>query len=148
MNPLPSNRPKLLQILSGYIMFASDGFTLYFRGEVKPSYKYLLKALELGEKTENQIVVGYACSWLPFTCGMLDLIDDAIGYGKRAHDISKILYSEQYLFFKSLIFTNTRIVFGGDLQQLIFDAAGYIEGFDKFGDGILIDCGVGAGQLF
>jgi len=41
--------------------------------------------------------------------------------------------------------TDPRIVLGGNFQQLIFDAAGYVQGFDKLGNGLLIDNGVGAG---
>ena len=44
-----------------------------------------------------------------------------------------------------LKFTDTRIILGGNFQQLIFDTAGDVQGFDKFGNGLLIDNGVGAG---
>jgi len=84
------------------MFFAWLGFALYFRGEVKASYKYLLKALKLGEKSDNQRVIGYACTWLPFTCGVIGLLDEAIAFGERAREISKNLSSDHYLVFKSL----------------------------------------------
>ena len=84
------------------MFYAWYGCSLYFRARLKDSYKYLLKALELGDKIEDQQVIGYACTWLAWTCTDLGLLDEAISLGERAQEISKQIPSDQYLFFKSL----------------------------------------------
>jgi tetratricopeptide (TPR) repeat protein len=83
------------------MFFAWLGFVLYFRGKPQESYEYLQKALKLGEKINDQLVIGYACTWLPFTCSGLGLFDEAIAYGERAKDISNSIKRDQYLYFKS-----------------------------------------------
>jgi len=83
------------------MFFAWLGFALYFRGKPQESYEYLQKALKLGEKINDQLVIGYACTWLPFTCSGLGLFDEAIAYGERAKDISNSIKRDQYLYFKS-----------------------------------------------
>ena len=72
------------------------------RGTPKDSYEYLSRALELGEEIRNQQVIGYACTWLNWTCADWGLLDEAIVFGEKAQEISRILDSDHYLFFKSL----------------------------------------------
>jgi len=83
------------------MFFAWLGFALYFRGKLQESYQYLQKAFKIGEKLNSQIVVGYACTWLPFTCTTLGLFDEGIACGQRAKVISKSIPQDQYLYFKS-----------------------------------------------
>jgi tetratricopeptide (TPR) repeat protein len=71
-------------------------------GRSKDSYDYLCKGLKLGEKAGSQKVIGYACTWLPWTCGELGFFAEGIGYGERAQKIAESFPSDQYLFFKSL----------------------------------------------
>jgi len=78
------------------------GFALSQRVNLKESYEYLQKALEIGEEIGDQRVIGYACTWLTWTCGYLGLLDEGVAYGKRAQEISKALESDHYLYFKSL----------------------------------------------
>jgi tetratricopeptide (TPR) repeat protein len=78
------------------------GFAMWARGKAKDSYQYLCKALEMGEELEDQRVIGYACTWLTWTCVELDLLDEAIIYGERAQEICRSLESDQYIYFKSL----------------------------------------------
>jgi class 3 adenylate cyclase/tetratricopeptide (TPR) repeat protein len=68
----------------------------------KQSLKLLRKALEIGEKLENKKIIGYACTWLTWTCCDLCLFDEAIHYGTRAQGIAKLVESDHYLYFKSL----------------------------------------------
>lgn len=84
------------------MFYAWLGIALWMSGKAKDSYEYLCNALELGEKSGNQKVVGYACAWLPFTCSDLGLFSEGIGYGERAQKIAEVFPSDQYLFFKSL----------------------------------------------
>jgi class 3 adenylate cyclase/tetratricopeptide (TPR) repeat protein len=84
------------------MFFAWFGIAHYMAGKSQDSYEYLCKGLELGEKTNNQKVVGYACAWLTFTCAELGLFAEGILYGERALKIAESFPSDQYLFFKSL----------------------------------------------
>ena len=85
------------------MFYAWLGFTLGgASGKPRESYQYLSRALELGEEMGNPQVIGYACTWLTWTCAELGLLDEAIAFGERAQEISKILPSDHYLFFKSL----------------------------------------------
>ncbi len=72
------------------------------RGNPKVSHQYLTKALELGEEIGNQQVIGYACTWLIWTCADWGLLDEAISFGERAQEIAITLESDHYLFYKSL----------------------------------------------
>jgi class 3 adenylate cyclase/tetratricopeptide (TPR) repeat protein len=78
------------------------GLALYGIERYNDSYLYLIKALNLGEEINNQQVTGYACAWLTFTCGELGLLDEAIAFGERAQEISKIFPLDHYLYFNSL----------------------------------------------
>jgi len=83
------------------MFFAWLGFALYFRGKPQESYQYLQKAIKIGEESSSQLVVGYACTWLPFTCAVLGLFDEGIAFGEKAKKISKSIPQDQYLYFKS-----------------------------------------------
>ena len=78
------------------------GIANYIAGKPKDSYDFLRSALELGERSGAQKVVGYACAWLPYTCAFLGLFEEGLTHGKRAQEIAESFPSDQYLFFKSL----------------------------------------------
>ena len=78
------------------------GVALFMAGKAKDSYEYLSSALELGENSGNQKVVGYACTWLTWACAELGHFVEGIGIGERAQKIAESFPSDQYLFFKSL----------------------------------------------
>jgi class 3 adenylate cyclase/tetratricopeptide (TPR) repeat protein len=82
-----------------YVWF---GIALWMSGKAKDSYECLCSALELGENSGNQKVVGYACTWLTWACGELALFAEGIAHGERAQKIAELFPSDQYLFFKSL----------------------------------------------
>lgn len=84
------------------MFYAWLGWAKCWTTKFKESYEYLHKALKLGEEIENQQVIGYACTWLTWSCAELGLLDEAILHGERAQEISKILESDQYLYFKSM----------------------------------------------
>ncbi|MGD8209978.1 MAG: adenylate/guanylate cyclase domain-containing protein [Desulfobacterales bacterium] len=84
------------------MFYAWFGIAHFMAGISKDSYDYLSKGLELGEKANNQKVVGYACAWLAFTCGELGLFAEGIIFGERAQKIAEAFPSDQYLFFKPL----------------------------------------------
>jgi class 3 adenylate cyclase/tetratricopeptide (TPR) repeat protein len=78
------------------------GFGHYMAGAAGISKRYLRKALELGEETEDQHVIAYACTWLAWCCGDLGLTEEAIRFGERANEIAKIIKDDHYLYFKPL----------------------------------------------
>jgi len=84
------------------MFYAWYGFSLYFRQKYTDSYQYLRKALGLGEEIDDQQVIGYACTWLAWTCSELGLLDEAISFGERSQEIARLIPSDQYLYFKSL----------------------------------------------
>jgi tetratricopeptide (TPR) repeat protein len=84
------------------MFYAWVGWAVCWGDKWRESYEYLHKALKLGEEIENQQVIGYACTWLSWSCAELGFLDEAILHGERAQEISKILESDQYLYFKSM----------------------------------------------
>jgi len=84
------------------MFYAWLGFGILLRLKVRDSYRYLCKALEIGEQIGNQKVIGYACAWLAWTGPTLGLLEESIAFGERAHEISKAIESDHYLYFKSL----------------------------------------------
>lgn len=78
---------------------------------------YLKKALDLGEECGDQVVIGYACAWLAWSCIYLGMMEDAMSYGERAHEISKQIESDHYLHFKSLGAFNLAYRFLGEVKK-------------------------------
>ena len=111
-----------------YVWF---GVAHFMAGKSKHSYSYLCKSLELGEKASNQKVVGYACTWLSFTCGELGLFAEGIDYGNRAQQIAKLFPSDQYLFFKSLGAICWIYFYQGDTRNIFEGAKRLLEYGEK-----------------
>jgi class 3 adenylate cyclase/tetratricopeptide (TPR) repeat protein/energy-coupling factor transporter ATP-binding protein EcfA2 len=83
------------------MFYAWLGLAIYARGKVKNSYEYLKMALDLGEETRDQQLIGYAYTGLTWTCAELGLPDEAIAYGQKAQEISQSFKSDHYLYFES-----------------------------------------------
>jgi tetratricopeptide (TPR) repeat protein len=84
------------------MFYAWYGMTIWFREKYEDPYEYLRKVLKMGEEIQDQRLIGYACTWLSWTCAELGALEEAILYAERAQEISKDIPSDQYLFFKSL----------------------------------------------
>ncbi len=93
------------------------GFILQFRMELTDSYKYLQKALKLGEEAKSQRVVGYACTWLTYTCAVMDKYKEGYSYWERAVAIAKTIESDTYLYFKSMGAIGHLNAFSGEKKQ-------------------------------
>ncbi len=78
------------------------GDSHYMAGKANDSYVYLHKALQFGEETRDQKVIGYSCAWLTWPCAEIGLFAEGIGYGEKAKKIAELFPSDQYLFFISL----------------------------------------------
>jgi class 3 adenylate cyclase/tetratricopeptide (TPR) repeat protein len=109
------------------MFYAWFGIAHYMAGTSKISYDYLRKSFELGEKAGNQKVVGYACTWLPFTCAELGLFAEGIIYGERAQKIAESYPSDPYLFFKSLAGLCFIYFFKGDTRRIFEGAKRLLE---------------------
>jgi tetratricopeptide (TPR) repeat protein len=84
------------------MFYAWFGIAFYMAGKPKDSYEYLCRAREFGESSGNQKVVGYACTWLPWSCAELGLFVEGVESGERAQKIAESFPSDQYLFYKSI----------------------------------------------
>ena len=103
------------------------GIAHYMAGKSQDSYDYLCKGLELGEKANDQKVIGYACTWLSFTCSELGLFAEGIAHGERAQKIAESFPSDQYLFFKSLAGLCMIHFFMGDTRRVFEGAKRILE---------------------
>ena len=81
--------------------YAWLGWAKGMQEQVNDSFYYLEKALKIGEKIDDPLVVGYSYTWLIFSC-MEGLLGKGVVYGKKAFEIAKVIESDQYLYFKSL----------------------------------------------
>lgn len=75
---------------------------LCHRERFQDSYQYLTKALKLGEETEDHQVIGYASTWLTWTCAELGFLDEAAGFAEMALEVYRSVYSDHYIYFMSL----------------------------------------------
>lgn len=99
------------------MFYTQFGLSLYQTGEIKEAYACLIEALELGEKIGNKRVIGYACSHLSWLCPELGRLDEAIDFGKRGKEISRLLDSDEFLFFNSLSGIGLAYYYKGDTKK-------------------------------
>jgi tetratricopeptide (TPR) repeat protein len=59
-------------------------------------------AIQLGEETEDDQVIGYASAWISWICTELGLTDKAILYAEKAQEIYRTSKSDQYIYFNSM----------------------------------------------
>jgi len=84
----------------------------------KDAQRYLVKSLEIGEATGDDRIIGYACNWMSMTCSDLGLLDDALSYGNRAHEISKRIRFDPFLYLSSLRTMAIAYFFKGDCRKV------------------------------
>jgi tetratricopeptide (TPR) repeat protein len=78
------------------------GFAWYCRGKSGDAYQFLSSALKIAEEINDQKLIGYCCAWLVWTCIDVGFLKQAIAFGERGREISKVFECDQYLYFKSL----------------------------------------------
>jgi tetratricopeptide (TPR) repeat protein len=83
------------------MFFVWLGCALCHRERFQGSYKYLTKAFKLGEEDENHQVIGYASTWLTWTCAELGFLDEADGFAEIALEVYRSVNSDHYIYFIS-----------------------------------------------
>ncbi|MGE5790806.1 MAG: ATP-binding protein [Syntrophaceae bacterium] len=78
------------------------GLGLQCLEKAREAQRYLTKSLEIGEGIGNDKIIGYACTWMSMACSDLGLLDDALNYGNRAHEVAKRIRLDPFLFLFSL----------------------------------------------
>jgi len=58
--------------------------------------------IKLGEEADSHYLIGYACTWLTYSCAVKDKYREGYSYWKRAVSSAKSIKSDPYLYFKSL----------------------------------------------
>lgn len=77
-------------------------------------------------------MVGYACTWLSFTCSELGLFAEGIAHGERAQKIAESFPSDQYLFFKSLAGLSMIYFFMGNTHKVFEGGKRILEYGEKY----------------
>jgi len=93
------------------------GFVLQFRWELEDSVRYLEKALKLGEEADSKPIIGYACTWLIYTCAPMLRYEEGYSYWKKAVSIAKSIESDSYLYFKSIAGISHMEAFKGESKH-------------------------------
>ncbi len=66
------------------------------------AYDYLTRAVKLGEESGDLLLLGYANTWLTWTCLELGRLDEAARYAERAQSLCQSADVDHYLYFNSL----------------------------------------------
>jgi len=111
--------------------YAWMGVAYWLNGKAKIAFDFLINARDIGEKTNQQKVIGYACTWLTWACGDLGRYDDGLDYGERAQEIAQSYPADQYLFFKSLAGMQFCNMFKGDKEKIFEGAQKILEHGEK-----------------
>jgi tetratricopeptide (TPR) repeat protein len=137
---------------AGLGMFYSwMGLGLHNLEKTKEARRYLAKSLEIGEEIENDKIIGYACTWMSMTCSDLGLLDDALNYGIRAHEISKRIRFDPFLFMFSLRAMGWAYIFKGDCRGIDNVGRSILEYGDRQSDPRALAMGhnlIGTGHYF
>jgi len=72
------------------------GWALFCQHKALDSYPYFEKALQIGEEKKDQLVIGYACTWLTWYHLMNGRLDLSIKYGERTQEVSKVFKSDAF----------------------------------------------------
>jgi class 3 adenylate cyclase/tetratricopeptide (TPR) repeat protein len=95
------------------------GIAIYMAGKMKDADEFLRRALEFGEKHNDQKVIGYACTWLSWIGAEMGNYAEGKTYGDRAQKIAESFPSDQYLFFKSFMGLRYINFFEGKAREVL-----------------------------
>jgi class 3 adenylate cyclase/tetratricopeptide (TPR) repeat protein len=106
LNLLESHRPVADELADSPrlgLFYAWLGCALWHRSQFKASYATLIRAVAFGEEGQNPEAIGYACSWLSWTCTELGNLDEGLAYAKRAQELyASGQVRKSYIYFNSL----------------------------------------------
>lgn len=75
---------------------------MWHREMFRDAYHYFKEALRLGQEVNDSHVVGYACTWLAWTCVELGRLQEALDFAEKAQKIVHEDNSDQDIYFNSL----------------------------------------------
>lgn len=81
--------------------YAYRGFSHTFTGDPAGGRALLLRGLEYAERSGDPRALAYNLAWLVDPCNFLGLIDDAVGYGKRAVKAADAQVHDVFITYKS-----------------------------------------------
>ncbi|PKN30100.1 MAG: hypothetical protein CVU64_05020 [Deltaproteobacteria bacterium HGW-Deltaproteobacteria-21] len=110
------------------------GMALWSREEHRESQQQLLRALQIGEQLSDKQVIGYACTWLTWTCAELGFFEDALKFGERAQDVAKDFPGDHYLFSKSLGGIGFTHYYRGEAEKALESGNTLVEFGEKTSD--------------
>jgi len=84
------------------MFYAWLGCALWHREQFSQAYQYMTSSLRIGERNNNNIIIGYACSWLTWISTELGLLEKAVEYAIRAQQIYEAGDGNQYIYINSL----------------------------------------------
>ncbi|MBW2637466.1 MAG: hypothetical protein JRC86_08105, partial [Deltaproteobacteria bacterium] len=74
------------------------GLALHQMGIYVDAYGYIKKSLKIGEELKDERIIGYACTFLIWSCAELGRLGEATLYEKRALELSKKFPSDHVIF--------------------------------------------------
>jgi class 3 adenylate cyclase len=100
------------------LFYAWLGCALWHRSQFKSAYANLIKAVAFGEEGENPEAIGYACTWLSWTCAELGNPDEGLVHAKRAQELyASGKVRKAFVYFNSLAGMGYSLWHRGERQQ-------------------------------
>jgi class 3 adenylate cyclase/tetratricopeptide (TPR) repeat protein len=104
------------------------GHSTFWQGaKLEDSYRYLLKALEIGEQTADQQVIAYACGFLIKTCAEIGNLEEASAYESRAQKMIELFPTDAFLHMTYYSGKGWIGWFSGDKNKLYQGAKGLLD---------------------
>jgi class 3 adenylate cyclase/tetratricopeptide (TPR) repeat protein len=105
--------------------YAWLGHATFWEGaRLEESYRYLHKALELGERTGDRQVMAYACGFLIKTCAEMGNLEEAVVFEKRTQEMMELFPNDAFLYMTYYSGKGYVGWFSGDKHKLYDSAKG------------------------
>ena len=110
LNTVPENSKRGM-------FYAWLGCALWHKERFKEASQHLLTALDLGERDNDHVLIGYACCWLSWVCTELGQLDDGIGYAERAQGIFESGRRDDFIYISSMAGMGYALWHRGDQEK-------------------------------
>ena len=108
--------------------YAWLGFSAFWQGaRLEDSYRYLRKALELGEQAGDQRVITYACAFLIKTCAEMGYLEEGAVFETRTQQTLGLFPADAFLHMNYYSGKGYLGWFSGDKQKLYESAQGLLD---------------------